>query len=339
MSLRLPAAAAALAVADECRNDPGGYDGPDTGAGGGEVSSPDQTDAHVDPADSDPPAAPVAADDDDDDEELKDETHASKAYREDPDFRRLMNKARRLQRQAAKHRPLVEKARALGIAESMDEIVHKARTFDQMQPLLQSERFRRLIAEPDEPAESARREPDPPAFDDSDFPFDHKDPGGAYLHRTFHGLHEQNLALRQALSDVTKRLSHIERGTQAEHQNREIGGWRTALDAAAAKVPENIAGYEARQAFRDAVIGAFHQARQRGVRLDPNKVIAHYLKGLPPKTRAAASAAAQRIAEGNKSLPRPQSFIGGAPASARDGRKRETVRDVNRRLLGRMVHT
>jgi hypothetical protein len=331
--------AAALGLQVDCRNDAGGDGGagdgsPDMGAAGGADASPDdsaqqtsETDVNADAA-----AQGAAADDDDDDPDLKDDAHRDKHYANDPDFQRLKNKARTLQRKLAKYRPIVEKVRAFGVADNLDDVVRRAQRFDEVQPLLR----RATSGGESSRAERQPQEYKPPSFDRSSVPFDENDPGGRFMIDFAERQHNAYHNLVGVVHQMAREINTLREGHQGEQRTKEVTTWRTELETASRQLPEKVNGIPLRTLFQDAVIGAFHQAKVTGRRVNPQQVIAHYLKefkGQKTNPAAATAAAQQRMAENNRALPGRQAFAGGTPAEARN-RSQERVKDVSRRLLG-----
>lgn len=329
--------AAALGLAADCRNDAGGDGGagggsPDVGAAGGAEASLDDS-AQVSETDvtADPAAARAAADDDDDEPDFKDDTHRDKPWANDPDFKRALNRARRAQRQAAKYRPIVEKVRAFGVEGNLEDVVSRARRFDEVQPLL-----RRATSGETSRAAQPPQEYQPPPFDKNAVPFDPNDPGGRWLIEREEQHHNRFHTLVGVVHQMARELHSLREGHQGEQRTREVTNWRGEIDKASKLLPEKVNGIPLRTLFSDAVIGAFHQARVTGRRINPDQVIQHYLKefSAQKKNPAALTAAAQqRIAENNRTLPGRQAYAGGTPAEARN-RKDERVKDVTKRLLG-----
>ncbi len=340
--LRLPAAAVVLGLDPECRNDAGGAD-----AGGGGAAAPLDAPALDPQGGSDPSASAVPDAVDDDDEGAADDAELNDApFRDDPRIKRLRNRVRSLNRRVANSREFVETARALGLKpQQLRDIADHARRYQEALPVLQSREFLEVatrVARGGDTAQQDRR-PQPFVFDDSDFPFDRNDPAGRWMYdREKHHAQEKH-ELREMVRSLSNDIAQLRNGFTGEQRSREVGAWRSTMDAAAAKVPEKINGIPLRTLFKDAVIGAFHMAKQRGVVLNPQQVIAHYLKefNLPSSTQAAAKAAAsqQRMAEQNQRRPGAPAFVGGSPSNANPDRSRERVSDVSRRLVGkRYVH-
>jgi hypothetical protein len=329
--------AAALGLELDCRNDAGGDAGaggsPDMGAAGGADASLDDSAQQTEPdVDADPAAAQAAADDDDDEPDFKDDAHRDKPWANDPDFKRALNRARRAQRQLAKHRPIIEKVRAFNIGDNLDDVVRRAQRFDEVQPLLRR-------ASGGESSRADQRQPQeyqPPPFDRNSVPFDPNDPGGRYLIEHAERAHNQHYALVSVMQQMAREITSLREERQGEQRTREVSSWRGEMDTASKNIPEKWNGLPLRAMFQDAIIGAFHQARINGTRLNAKAVIQHYLKEYKPTAtnKAAVSAAAQqRMAENNRALPGRQAYAGGTPAEARN-RSQERVKDVSRRLLG-----
>lgn len=330
--------AAALGLQVDCRNDAGGDVGagggsPETGAAGGADASLDdsaptgETDVHVDTA----AAQSAAVDDDDDEPDLRDDAHRDKPWANDPEFKRALNRARNAQRKLAKARPILEKVRAFNIGDNIEDVVTRARRFDEVQPLL-----RRATNGETSRAAPPPQEYQPPPFDKNAVPFDPNDPGGRWLIEREEQHHNRFHTLVGVVHQMARELHALREGHQGEQRSREVTNWRGEIDKASKLLPEKVNGIPIRLMFSDAVIGAFHQAKVTGRRINPDAVIQHYLKefSAQKKNPAALSAAAQqRIAENNRTLPGRQAFAGGTPAESRD-RKNERVKDVTKRLLG-----
>ncbi len=336
---RLPAAAVALGIDPECRNDAGGP----ADAGGGGAAAPLDAPA-LDPQGGPDPSTSAAHDVvDDDDENAADDAELNDApFKDDPRFKRLQNRVRSLNRRVAKSREFVETARALGLTpQQLRDVTDHARRYQEALPVLQSREFLEVATRLAQGGASAQqdRRPQPFVFDDSDFPFDRNDPAGRWMYdREKHHAQEKH-ELREMVRSLSNDVAQLRNGFTGDQRSREVSTWRTSMDAAAAKVPEKINGIPVRTLFRDAIVGAFHMARQRGVRLNPQQVIAHYLKefNLPSSTQTAARAAAsqQRMAENNQRRPGTPAFMGGTPSNANPDRSKERVSDVSRRLVGK----
>jgi hypothetical protein len=344
MSLRLPAAAVALGLDPECRIDAGG--GSDAGAAGGAGAPPMDAPAiepEGQPADTSASAADVV--DDDDDSASDDAEIDNSPLKDDPRVRRLRNQLRSAKRRVAASREFVDTARALGLtAAQLRDVDDLARRYKEALPVIQSREFLEVASKlprGDNRAEPDRRqEPALPAFNEDDFPFDKNDPAGRWmLDRERNHYNEKN-ELRSMVQALSRDIAQLKNGFTGEQRAKDVATWKGAIDGACSKVPEKLQGLPLRNMLRDALIGARAEAQRRGVRLDPQKAIAHYLKefGLSSTTQAAAKAAAsQRIAETNKTRPGGQAFVGGQPTAAGD-RSQERIGDVSRRLLGKRYH-
>lgn len=294
-------------------------------AGGGSEPPIDQADAPQ--GDEAPPQA--APDADEDDVDFDPTEHDDLPFKDHPRFKALANKNRRLQRNLAKARAVSERVKQLG---NLDDLVVAARNYADLQRSAESNpRLRALLNGGEaEPEPRGRRAPAADDFDAKDFPFDMSAPGASWLLQQAKAVHET----RQALQQVLGAVQAMQQARQGEQVSRVVSTWREATEAAAAKVPERLNGLPLRQLFRDAVAGAFAFAREKNLKVDPKRVIDHYLKEYKVPTPAAASAsdaARQRMAENNRSLPRGAVMAGGGPPAAA-GRRRETVLDVGRRL-------
>lgn len=331
--------AAALGLQVDCRHDAGGDGGagggsPDVGAAGGADASLDDSaqatepDVHVDAS-----AAQAAADDDDDEPDFKDDAHRDKPWANDPDFKRALNRARRAQRQAAKYRPIVEKVRAFGVEGNLEDVVRRAQRYNEVEPQL------RRGAPGGDSSRADRQTPQeyqPPPFDRNTVPFDPNDQAGRWMIDYAEQQHNAYHKVVGVVHAMAREINALREGHQGEQRTKEVNTWRGEITTASKQIPEKWNGMPLRQLFEDAVIGAFHQARVTGRRINPQAVIAHYMKEYKPQrsNQAAVSAAAQqRMAENNRALPGRTAFAGGSPTQARN-RSQERVSDVSKRLLG-----
>jgi hypothetical protein len=159
-------------------------------------------------------------------------------------------------------------------------------------------------------------------------PFNVEDDVGKY----FVNQHRTILSLQQQLQQAIGELGGVKQ-THAQSEKKVYEGhWRSATESAAAALPENV-----RDLFQDAMYGAYRVALAEGKKPNPQGFVNTYVKRLRDRglitataARRGSDAAAQRIAENNRNLPRRPAG-GGSAASARTG-KPETVADVNRRL-------
>jgi hypothetical protein len=272
---------------------------------------------------TDPVEAEVAGDAGDgagpDDDDSDDDDYSDVPFNEHPRFKALTRKLSKQRKQLAKFRPVAERVKDLNV----DELSMKARAGDQLQEVLARspklrEQFMKAMAEPE-----AGDAPEP-EFDPSKLPFDVSDDSGKF----FAGFYKEFLEMKKQQAALQSHVRRTGESSAAETRARDSRLWKQATAAAEAQVPEPY-----REMFHDAVYSAFRDARERNVRIDPQRVIDHYLKkmgGNKGNQSKASLAAAQRIAEGNKQLPRqPQHPGTGATAK---GDRKETVADVNRRL-------
>lgn len=258
------------------------------------------------------------ADDDDDDES---EDYAEATFKEDPQFKRVLAKLKKRNRQLAKLRPLAARVKDV----NLDDVLVKAKSADELQatlarhPELAEQVLKAMSGLADrKPAADAKKK-----FDRKSLPFNVDDESGKF----FADFYEQFLSLQDELASTKTELATHRDANVRQTRATEMRAWQDAVKAAAAKVPS-----WARDMFNDAVYGAYREAQTRGNRLDPQRVIRHYLTKLPigDQAKAAANAAAKdRIASNNAHLPRVPSRSG-VPASVR--KPGETVADVNRRI-------
>ena len=264
------------------------------------------------------------ADADDDDAEIE-EDFSDTPFNNHPRFKSLTKRYSKLRRQVARMRPIAERVKGV----DLDSLSVKARVADELQAVLGRradlrKAYMDALSGVDEPA--ARDEN--ADFDPSKLPFNVEDDVGKYFvqqHRTILGLQKQ---LREALGEVGG-LKQTQ--TQSAKKAYE-GQWRSATESAAAQLPDNV-----KDLFQDAMYGAYRTALAEGKTPNPQHFVNTYTKSLRARglitakaAQRGSDAAAQRIAENNRNLPRRPAG-GGSPGSPRDG-KPETVADVNRRL-------
>lgn len=260
------------------------------------------------------PAGDVDVDDDADDDDYSDVP-----FKDDPRFKAMAKKLAKQRRQLTRMRPVYGRAKDL----NLDDLILGHRSAQQLQDALsRNPKLAKQVAEAvagfhEEPASEVDD------FDPSKLPFDTNDESGKF----FANLVKEVRGLQKELKAAKSELSTLRQHGQQQDRRGTLQTWRSQVVAASAKVPE-----WARDMFNDAVYGAFHVAEQKGTRLDPQKVIQHYLSKLPISDKAKQSAAAAaRADKHNSNLPRvPQTP--GVPASAR--KPGETVADVNRRIRG-----
>lgn len=286
---------------------------PGNGGDGSQPSGDEHVDA-VGAGDVRDDAGPGDDDSDDDD-------YSDVPFNEHPRFKALTRKLSKQGRQLAKLRPVADRVKDVNV----DELSLKARTADQLNAVLaRNPKLRQQMLEALSSPDRGDEPESEPEFDSSKLPFDVSDESGKF----FAKFYKEFLELRKENGRLSSHLKQMGEDSARNANAGEARNWKSAVTAAEAHVPEHF-----REMFHDAVYGAFKEARERGVKVDPQKVIDHYLKktGVNKGVQAKASdAAAQRIAEKNKNLPH-QPANAGAPAGAKGDRK-ETVADVNRRL-------
>lgn len=327
-------------------------DAPDAGTGGGDahpVDGGDGTpppDVHIDEPAAEPSARATTDDDeDDDDPDLSADAEVTPER-----FKRVTAKLAKLNRRDRSFR--VERARLKDLRDhgvTLDDLIHGTRQHRELAEQIANNPVLRKLVNGDEHAEETRRdapaaktEPDDPDFDETSLPFD---PNESETNKYFADLAKKNHALTRTAKQLEARLNQIEgkdtartQAEQADVERQERTTWKSAIDAAAATIDDDMT----RILFKDALTAAFHDRAKH--RLTPQQIIAHYLKGKVTTRQAATATAAatkaapvrtaatqQRIAEQNKTLPRTVAPQGG-PASARTGK--ESLNDVRRRLTG-----
>lgn len=263
------------------------------------------------------------ADSDDDDE--VEEDFSDVPFHEHPRFKSLTKRYSKMRRQLSRLRPVADRVKGV----DLDALTVRARVAEQLEQVLaQRPDLRRAYMD----ALSGSDQPGPrdeaSEFDPSKLPFNVEDDVGKYFvaqHRTILNLQKQ---LQQAVGELggVKQVH-----AQSERKVYE-GGWRMATESAASMLPENV-----RDLFQDAMYGAYRVALAEGKKPNPQSFVNTYMKRLRERglitaktAQRGSDAAAQRIAENNRNLPRRPAG-GGSAASPRAG-KPETVADVNRRL-------
>lgn len=253
-----------------------------------------------------------------------DEEHDDLPFKDHPRFKATRNKLRTAQRQLAKLRGLRDRVQTLG---DLDQLAFDAQAYRRIAPVIErNPKFRASIygEQPDE----GRDQPEPePEFDDAGYPYERESPQGQYLYRMARELHETRAVLRALSRDFASHRGSLEQSSQ----RAELSEWSRATRAAAEQLPK-----EDQQMFMDAVYGAYQHAKAKGLRIEPQKVIEHYLKGkkrIPPAAKASASAAAARqvMAQRNQQQPRAGAVAGqGQPAPAH--KKRLNVFELGKQI-------
>lgn len=329
--------------------------GPEDGAAGGAADGADagdpgyqpglEADGDIDGATGDDGGDPDGADagaggdDDEDDVDLlaggDDDDLDPNQPIDEKKFRKVVRELRRAKRRIAKQLPLTQRLRGVDV----DRVIANARQYEALEQRLRSNP--RLLQQLMHGAEgdddtggqpASRRAPsqtDPEWLQDDDkFPFDVTTPSGKFFAQQMRSMYTANATVQSDLRRALKRIETLEGGIQQERTQQVRSKWVEGMEAAARQIKDpNL-----RDMFKDAVRGAFHYAQSNGQRLDPNKVIGHYLKkaGVNPTTqRIAAGAARQRMAQSNQQLPRHQAG-GGVATPARSGKER--LADVHKRL-------
>jgi hypothetical protein len=236
---------------------------------------------------------------------------------EHPSVKAMSRKLKKLNRQNRRLRD--EAGRFRGI--DVDELTHKARISDQLAKTLAARPDLAKALLDDKALPAAAEE-----FDPEKLPFDVSDASGKFFadfYKKFLALEKQNERLATQLSEMTTKEVQTARRSDAVR-------WKQAVDVAASQVPE---GY--RDMFSDAMYLAFEKAQEKGITIDPQLVISHYLKKAKASRSTierATAAAQQRLAEGNSATPRGLAPRG-QPTSARN--PKELLADVHRRLRSR----
>lgn len=264
--------------------------------------------------------APVTSTQDDDDD-----THGRDPVMADPRVKKLRKDARRLARRLERQNQIAGALKGHDVR----QLLTKAQQFDALaQAAATNPKLRAAIFGP---AFGADEDSSPKgkasAEDDlnlDDLPFDTSDPVGKFFAERISRDAKTIKALTERLARIEGTLEQGTQQSQAAAARAETAAWKSAAEKAADQMPA-----EYRTMFLDAVFGAFSEAKRRGVQIEPQAVIDHYLKQARltrAQTQRASDAAAQRIAEGNSRLPRP--VTGGSPASGRPAFR--TVAEVNR---------
>jgi hypothetical protein len=285
----------------------------------------------------------------DPDDDLEPDDHVDQAIRDHPEYKRLRNRTRSLQRKLAKVSPTAERLKGL----NLDDLTFKARSYDAINEQIQrNPKLRALLggdAEDGASSTGGARGKAPAAgddFDESQFPFDPEAPGSAFLLQQARSLHSMSKRLEQQDGLIRRLADHLTGRQQAE----VAGAWKSATDQAATRLPEKVRigqGETAtvvplREMFRDTVYGAFQTLRSQGrpvTKEIATQVIKHYLgefgvtsKG---KSSAAAAAATQRNAETANRWPQRGALASqGTPASPRQPGE-NAFQAINRVFRGR----
>jgi len=263
--------------------------------------------------------------DDDDEEPGVEEDFSDTPFHSHPRFKALTKRYNKMRRQVARMRPLADRVKGV----DLDALSVKARVADELQAVLGRrpdlrKSYMDALSGADEPAvrdEAAE-------FDPQHLPFNVEDDVGKY----FVAQHRTILALQKQIRELGGDLGSVKQSNAQSARKVYEGHWRTATESAAAQLPDNV-----KDLFQDAMYGAYRTALAEGKQPNPQHFVNTYMKRLRERglisakaAQRGSNAAAQRVAENNRSLPRRPAG-GGSAASPRDG-KPELVADVNRRL-------
>lgn len=279
----------------------------------------------------------------DDDDPTEDETGRTRTPEDR--LKAVAKKNRKLRKQLAKLLPLGKRLQGV----DLDDLMTRARNYDSLDRTIRANpKLRARIYGGDADEEPTTRRLAPvadPGFDESTLPFDaNETPTNRYFADLAKANHELNLTVKQ----LAGRLDTVDGRDTQRTERDEKSRWDAAENAAMARIKLK----SVRTTFHDSLIGAFTSRAAHG--RSPQFVIDHYLKqyeedglltpqeaakagaaaaaaaGTPPAAAAPSRAAAQqRIAEGNRGLPRTVAPPG-SPAPARTGR--ESLADVNKRI-------
>lgn len=337
---------------------PQGSDGGGVDAGAG-----DDAGADGDPAGGDEPTSSsddeprhATGGDDEDDEDADDLTPAERQALEaraeqDPEVRRLLARNKRLIKESKKNRPIARLARGLGITDEATLRDLHLRANAQPRGGTDQPTRERSTRDDDDGGYQPLEDLPPFAYDESVFEkagWDVGHPQNRALIGEFRSIREQ---LHQS-QNTTRRLVNVLRaqdreikrlgGTvQGERRSRENASWSEAINAGVAQIRDK----ELQEEFRYAVYGRYERARQQGQRINPKEVTEQVLRRFVRSgqmtqheaSRVGKAAAAQRVADRNRTQPRAAAMSGaGAPSGAPTvDRSRETLRDIHRKHLGR----
>lgn len=326
--------------------------GLDTGTAPVESAEPAAGSAADDPAtaDGDEPAAAgtdgaEGRDDADDDEQDQDPLDLLTS-REDDDqpgqagrtledrFKALSKRSRKLERSLKKSLPVSQALREAGV--DLRTLLNRHTTLANMEAAIErNPRLRALFngEDIDEPAgrrEKGGRRQEPAEVK---YPFDTNDDVGRFMSEFHQEFRTQQGTLTDRLERIEQaldaRVGGLERQTATQQRVSVEREWKTAADAAAGKLDKGV-----RTMFSDAVHSAMQAVMSGRIRATPQQIIDHYLKDLKVSTtqkQTASAAAKQRIAEGNKQLPRRPEAGRGSPASPQS-RRTPRLEEFNRSI-------
>lgn len=231
-------------------------------------------------------------------------------------YKALSKRARKLEKSLKKSLPVNQALREAGV-DLRTLLSSHARLTAYEASLQANPRLRALLEGGTEPpAEDGDRRP--AAREETvEYPFDTKDPVGRFMSDFHQQTTNSNRELLNRLSNIEKaldtRVGRIEQGTAQQQRTAVMTSWKSATDAAVAKLDKPV-----QKLFRDAVLSAAEGYLAGKHKLSPQQVIDHYLADFKisegQKNRASA-VAAQKTAERNTTLPRRPAQGAGSPAS------------------------
>lgn len=316
-------------------------------AGSDAASSPAPADVTSTSAHESPVASAASADGADADDLDADDEDYSDLPQDHPKVQKLLKRLRKVDNWAKRHRPIVQRVRDLNV----DDLIVAQRNHQSLVERLNAEPelWQRLAAPPGRPAEQARQAPaqrpqyTPPAIPPP--PFTADDEAGQYMH----GLHQMAMSLHQQIFELKQHYGHglkdvlewrksIETTNQRQKSQQRVQSWKAAIAEHGKDYDEDGQALLERE-----VTGLFEYAQKNNLQHvldDPKtfipKMLEKYGKPLQrfrkQQQQAAAALVQQASAAAATRGARPAAFTGGIPAGARSP-KRETVKDVTRRLL------
>lgn len=323
---------------------PEGAAGGDAGGNAGDASG-DVQDESLQAA-----AGEHAGQSDEDDEFDDTDPNEFEDLKRHPQGSRILKRNEKLNRFAKHARPLVQALRAMGIDPKKDpdalaRLIHNSRAYEESQRATRETTRERRDQPPPRQTRADLPEDTPFAFDESALPWDRNDPGAKALIDVIRTRAEEAHHLRLDMNRIVNAFRafvekdfaplrdgyHRERSAQAGQRGKAV------VDQAVGK----IADPELQEEFRYAVYGRLEAAKAQGRRLSVDEAVDTVLKrftktgAMSTKEAARVAAGQQQIAERNRTLPRPQSMVGGRAASPAADRSDETIWDVNKRLFGR----
>jgi hypothetical protein len=328
------------------------HNAPDTGSGGGSSDPSGSGDASTasngsadqdggDDAGAGDDSATRATGDADPDQELEallDDDGGDDLRPVEERLQAILPAHKRVKRELRKLMPIKRQLKEAGIT-NLGDAISKAQYFDRIQQMADEDPrgLARLLGIDVTPSSATPARGASPRvtenaaggggdlIDVSKLPFDinNGDPVNQFMGMIIGKLNETHRELTALKGDHSNLRTSARERAEREHRS----SWKSAVDAAAAKIPD--AGV--RTVFQDAMALARNEprARQMGVQ----KLIDHYLTKLGVGGQAkqrANDAARQRIAQNTSQLPRQHAGTG-TPASAR-GNSRKTFASIREKL-------